>query len=477
LNSLQIDLDPEIQNLLAGIRKAGGRPLLVGGYVRDTLMGFTSHDIDIEVFGLEPESLKNVLEKFGQVFAVGVSFGVLKVRLGPGNTLDITLPRRESHQGPRGMLLTPDPTMTPQEAATRRDYTINAMAYDPATGELLDFFGGQDDLNQGMLRHVGPAFAEDPLRVLRGMQFAARWDFRMAPETAELCAGLRPEYPGLAGQRIWGEWQKLLAKGQVPSTGLEVLEQTRWRELYPDLEILATVPEKPHQPRKQTAWQHTLKALDLAVKICGRDQLSVTDREILLLATLCHEFGKSPELRPGQITREPGPAQVEAVMDRTGGFLQSIDCPHYLANEVIPLVREHLANRLECTEPPQPSGVRHLAQRLAPSSLTQWERLVQVCADTGDEVPGLRPGRSWLEMAEALGCAEKPVSPLVLGRHLLEAGLKPGKQFRELLDLAFAAQLNGVFDTEEAAKIWLANLLAENAAKQAKKLDGTTDSD
>lgn len=459
MDSIQVRLEPEIQKLLTGLREAGGRPLLVGGWVRDSLMGFSSHDIDIEVFGLEPESLKQTLGNFGQVFAVGVSFGVLKVRLGPGKTLDVALPRRESRQGPRGLIFTPDPKMTPQEAAARRDFTINAMAYDPATGELLDFFGGQNDLKQAILRHIGPAFAEDPLRVLRGMQFAARWNFRLAPETAEFCAGLRDQYSGLAGQRVWGEWQKLLEKGQVPSVGLAVLEQTGWRSLYPDLEALATLPENVNSTDGQTAWQHTLKAMDRAIEICQRDRLDGTNREILMLATLCHEFGKTLGPLVGQTTGEPAPAQVEAAIDQTEKFLQSIDCPHYLANKVIPLVREHLAHRMEGSEPPDAAGVRHLAQRLAPAGIDQWERLVQICANSGGELTGERPGLAWLELARQLGCAEQPVAPLLLGRHLLEAGLKPGKQYRELLDQAYAAQLDGLFETEKTAKEWLAALV------------------
>ncbi len=431
--------------------------MLVGGWVRDTLMDTPSHDIDIEVFGLEPQSLKRTLENYGQVFAVGVSFGVLKVRLGPGITLDVTLPRRESRQGTRGMLHSPDPTMTPQEAASRRDFTINAMAYDPTSGELLDFFSGQDDLKRRILRHVGPAFAEDPLRVLRGMQFAARWDFQLAPKTIKFCAKLRDKYSGLAGQRVWGEWQKFLEKSQKPSAGLRVLEQTGWRSLYPSLEALAVLSENVNQNNLGQSWQHTLKGLDQAVAICQRDQLSGTNREILMLATLCHEFGR-PQV--GRTPRDATPAQVEAAIDQTEKFLQSIDCPHYLSTRVIPLVREHLAHRMEGSETPDASRVRHLAQRLAPTGIDQWERLVQICTNSGDDLTGERPGMSWLELAHQVGCTEQPVAPLLLGRHLVEAGLKPGKQFRELLDLAYTAQLDGLFDTEEAAKEWLVKLLS-----------------
>lgn len=453
-------IKPEIWNLLDHLCQAGGRPLLVGGWVRDHLRGSDSHDEDIEVYGLDPEALKQAVEKAGPVFAVGVSFGVLKVRLGPGWTVDVALPRRESIQGPRGLIFTPDPNMTPQEAASRRDFTINAMAYDPTTGDLLDFFAGQDDLRNGVLRHVGPAFAEDPLRVLRGMQFAARWEFRMAPETIEFCAGLRDRYDTIAGQRVWGEWQKLLLKGRKPSAGLAILEQTGWRRLYPVLERLATVPlmsgpGKKAGPESQTAWEHTLAAMDTTVEICKRDKVEGPEREIIQLAALCHEFGQVQQILSGRPSLDSGHRLAEIAVDQTEKFLQSIDCPHYLSKKILPLVNEYMRHRLEGHKKPDAARVRHLAVRLAPASITQWERLVEICARSGDNQRRKRPALAWLKLARELGCAEQPVAPLLLGRHLLEAGLKPGKQYRALLDAAYTAQLDGVFETEEGAKEWL----------------------
>lgn len=452
-------IKPEVWGLLNHLCQAGGRPLLVGGWVRDHLRGIDSHDEDIEVYGLDPDALKQAVEKAGQTFAVGVSFGVLKVKLGPGWTVDVALPRRESIQGPRGLIFTSDPNMTPQEAASRRDFTINAMAYDPQTGELLDFFNGQDDLKAGVLRHVGPAFAEDPLRVLRGMQFAARWDFRMAPETIEFCAGLRNRYDSIAGQRVWIEWQKLLLKSRKPSAGLTILEQTSWRKLFPVLESLASVPlmggPGKDETESQTAWEHTLAAMDMAVEICKRDKLDGAEREIILLATLCHEFGQVEQILSGRPSLEAGYRQAEMAVDQTEKFLQSIDCPHYLSKKVLPLVNEYITHRLESQRKPDPGKVRHLAVRLDPANITQWERLVEICARSGPNQRRKRPALAWLKLAQELGCAEQPVTPLLQGRHLMEAGLKPGKQFRVLLDEAYTAQLNGVFDTEDGAKEWL----------------------
>src|SRR5437868_2163715 len=160
----------QIQPILAAITAAGGSPLIVGGAVRDQLMGHEPKDIDVEVYGLDVERLAEILAGFGRVDAVGRSFGILKLRLPDGRELDVSLPRRESKVGAghRGFIAAPDPLMTPREAAARRDFTFNALAMTPA-GEVLDFFGGQADLRAGILRHTTEAFREDPLRVLRAM--------------------------------------------------------------------------------------------------------------------------------------------------------------------------------------------------------------------------------------------------------------------------------------------------------------------
>ena len=236
----------QLQPILSAIESAGGLPLIVGGAVRDQLLGYALKDIDIEVYRLSIEQLAEVLTPFGRLDAVGRSFGILKLRLPSGRDFDFALPRRESKigAGHRGFLAAPDPTMTPREAAARRDFTINAMALTPA-GEILDFFGGQADLHARILRHTTAAFAEDPLRVLRGMQFAARFDMRLAPETAALCRALLAEAPTLAIERIWGEWWKWAVKSVRPSAGLQVLAETGWIDLYPELLALIGCPQDP----------------------------------------------------------------------------------------------------------------------------------------------------------------------------------------------------------------------------------------
>ncbi len=438
--TLKYPISPAITALLDGIRAAGGRPLLVGGWVRDALMGVPPKDMDIEVFGLEVARLKSLLAKYGQVFAVGVSFGVLKVYLHPDKSeLDVSVPRRESKSGQRGWIIEPDPTMTLPEAAARRDFTINAMAYDPATDEILDLFKGVDDLKAGILRHVGPAFAEDPLRVLRAMQFAARWNFSVAPETIELCAGLRTAYGELALMRIWGEWQKWAEKGLYPSAGLKVLEQTGWRSCYPGLEALAM-----RLYGETTAWEHTLGAVNAMSVICQAEELAEEERLILMLSALCHRLDL--------------PNAVD--LAETGRFLSAINCPLLLARQVKHLVLGYL-NYRGAAIVPTVEGVRRLSLQLAPATIEQWVRLVKATKDNHGEQAGLE----WLRLARQENCAGGPIEPLLQGRHLQEAGLKPGPHFKKLLSEALEAQLSGTFSSLPEAQVWLQARLAENSSK------------
>lgn len=166
-------LSPKVIKLLEDLRAEGLTPYVVGGSVRDSLLsGEAAKDIDIEVFGAENmETLEKALRKARySVDSVGKSFGVLKTRLGSKEDIDISLPRRDSKtdQGHRGFSVEVDSTLSLEEAAGRRDFTINSLYYDQESAEVLDPFGGMKDYKKGHLRHVNDHFAEDPLRVCGG---------------------------------------------------------------------------------------------------------------------------------------------------------------------------------------------------------------------------------------------------------------------------------------------------------------------
>ena len=444
----------QIQPVLAAIAAAGGRPLIVGGAVRDQLMGREPKDIDVEVYGLDVERLAELLAGFGRVDAVGRSFGILKLRLPDGRELDVSLPRRESKVGAghRGFIAAPDPLMTPREAAARRDFTFNALAMTPA-GEVLDFFGGQADLRAGILRHTTEAFREDPLRVLRAMQFAARFDMRLAPETAELCRELLPEAPTLSIERIWGEWHKWALKGKRPSAGLRVLEETGWIGLYPELESLIGCPQDSVWHPEGEVWPHLLHVLDAAARIADRDGLAGEARVVLFLAALCHDLGKATTTHrdPDGHIRSPGHAEAGIAPARA--LLGRIGCPHDLVAQVVPLVREHMAHiGMALTE----RAVRRLALRLAPATVEQWGRLVEADHSGRPPLPPGAPGAEIVALAQQIGASTGRPAPVLLGRHLIDAGMQPGPALGAILRRAYQAQVDGAFKTVEEGLEWVA---------------------
>src|SRR5438270_1332366 len=236
-----MDVPEKILELAEAVHDAGGRALLVGGCVRDELMGRQPKDWDVEVYGIEPSRLKEMLDRFGEVNVVGEAFTVYKI----GAHLDISLPRRE-HQtgrGHRAFIVEGDPTMSLEDATSRRDFTINAILKDPLTGEVIDPFHGHEDLRAQILPAVSPkTFGEDSLRVLRAAQFAARFEFDIDEQTVDLCRSI--DLSDLPAERIWGEIEKLLVRAPRPSTGFDWLRKLGASDqLFPELKALIDVPQ------------------------------------------------------------------------------------------------------------------------------------------------------------------------------------------------------------------------------------------
>jgi tRNA nucleotidyltransferase (CCA-adding enzyme) len=443
-----------VHPVLEAIQAAGGRPLIVGGAVRDWLRGVEVKDIDVEVYGMPIDRLAEVLGAFGRVDAVGRSFGILKLRLPGGHEIDVSLPRRESKVGAghRGFIAEPDPSMTPCEAAARRDFTWNALGVTPE-GELLDFFGGVADLEAGVIRHTTAAFAEDPLRVLRAMQLAARFDMRLAPETAALCRALLPEAPALALERVWGEWHKWALKATKPSAGLRVLAETGWLSLYPELEALVGCPQDSlYHPEGDVA-VHTGYVCDAAAAIADREGAMGEQRAALLFAALCHDLGKPATTTVGEDGRIRSLGHDQAGVAPAESFLARIGCPKAIVAQVVPLVREHMAHY---GGGPTPRAVRRLAARLHPATVAQWARLVEADHSGRPPLPPTAPGAPIVEIAERVGAAHGRPAPILQGRHLLEVGWQPGPRVGQALQRAYQAQLDGAFATVEEALAWVA---------------------
>lgn len=451
-----IDLPADVGAVVDALAARGGRALLVGGLVRDALLGIDADkDIDLEVFGLPEEAIAEVLGRFGRVHEVGKSFGVFKLRLESASELDVSLPRRESKRGRghRGFDIESDPSLSPREAATRRDYTVNAMSWDPRTGEVLDFFDGRGDLRRRVLRHTSPRFAEDPLRVLRGFQLAARLDFTIDPATAVFASPLAAEYDTLAPERIWGEWEKWASRGRRPSAGIDVLKRTGWLSLYPEIAALEGCPQDPEWHPEGDVYTHTLLVLDAAARIAARDALSSADRTVLVLAALCHDLGK-PEttiIENGRV-RSPGHADRGSTLE---SLLARLAAPERISRRVLALSRFHLAHLgFEGSK----RHVRRLARalELEGETIPMLARLVEADHDARPPLPGGLPAsmRLMLDVAHEVDVENAAPRPLLQGRHLLELGCAPGPRMGELLTAAYEAQLDGHFGDLDGALTW-----------------------
>ncbi|HWW88165.1 MAG TPA: hypothetical protein VNZ26_31425, partial [Vicinamibacterales bacterium] len=276
----------QLRAIATAVKEAGGRALVVGGWVRDRLMGRSSKDLDLEVYGLGADRIRSLLETFGRVESVGESFQVFKL-----GDLDVSLPRRDSRsgRGHRGFEVTGDPEMTIEEAATRRDFTINAISWDPLSEEYFDPFDGRRDLERKILRVVDPrTFCEDSLRVLRGIQFAARFDLEVDAQTRALCRTVPLD--DLPAERVWGELEKLLLAPR-PSRGFALaMELDVVPKLFPELLALVGCPQEPEWHPEGDVWVHTLQVVDRArTRI---DDLPRPQQITMMLGAVCHDFGK-----------------------------------------------------------------------------------------------------------------------------------------------------------------------------------------
>ncbi|MDR1817720.1 MAG: HD domain-containing protein [Puniceicoccales bacterium] len=449
-------LGEAVSGVVGDVAAAGGRALLVGGCVRDALLGARPKDVDIEVYGLEPGALKNVLRRRFEVISVGLSYGVFKLR---GCEVDVSLPRRESKNGTghRGFDVWGDPFMPLAEAASRRDFTVNAIYWDPRTGELLDPWNGRADLAAGVLRHTSAAFADDPLRVLRAMQFAARFLLVPAAETVELCRRIEPE--GLPAERIFEEWSKLIVKGRKPSLGLAFLRDCGWVKYYPELDALTGVPQDPEWHPEGDVWNHTAHCLDAYAAARVGD---VWEDTVVGFAVLCHDFGKAVTTR-----REESDGRIHAYGHEAAGvplarsFLERMTRHRDLIESVLPLVEFHMRPHELWRTNASDAAIRRLARKVG-----RIDRLVRVdAADRGGRPPLVSDSPThgpWLlERAAALALKDAAPRPILKGRHLIALGLAPGRGFSAILKAGFEAQLDGAFADAAGAVAWARERLGE----------------
>src|SRR5918995_1339768 len=444
------------EEIARAVRDRGGRALVVGGWVRDRLLesadlkvGTTTdtEELDMEGFGIPPNDLPAILERFGKVEPIGKSFPVYKIR-----NVDVGLPRRESKSAPghKGFVVEGDPSMTIEEAARRRDFTVNAISWDPLTDEYFDPANGRADLEKKILKVVDPStFGDDSLRVLRAIQFAARFELMLDEQTKALCRSIRLD--DLPPERIWGEIEKLLLRATRPSIGFALaLELGVVDQLFPELKALVGCEQEPEWHPEGDVWVHTLQVIDQARQRI--DDLDHADQLIVMLGAVTHDFGKpaTTALLDGRIRsmnhEEEGVAPASAFLDRLN--IHSIDGKD-VRGQVLGLVAHHLKPGMlyKVREEIGDGAFRRLSQK------ANLELLARVAkSDCLGRVPGNFDcsAMDWfLQRARELGVDRSPPKPLVLGRHLIELGMPPGPAMGALLKKVYEKQLDGEIQTIE----------------------------
>ncbi len=416
------------------VAEKGGRTFFVGGFVRDALLHRENKDVDIEVHGISPKCLEEILDSLGQRISIGESFGIFNLK---GYSLDIAMPRKEQLRGMghKDFDIFVDPFIGTEGACRRRDFTFNALMQDVLTGEIVDHFGGQEDLDKGILRHVNDeSFAEDPLRVLRAAQFAARFDFRVAPETVNLCR--RMDLRHLPRERIDGELRKALLKAEKPSVFFEVLRQMDQLDVwFPELKALIGLEQNPVYHAEGDVWNHTMMVLDQAAKLRSRVEQPLW----FMLAALTHDFGKA-------VTTADKNGVLHAYEHEKLGlplaeaFLRRITAETKLIEFVLNLVELHMKpNTLAAANSAVKVSNRMFDQAMDPETLIclaladDRGRITQVPKPSTEEFLNHR-----LEIFREL-----MAKPFVQGRDLVEAGLKPDKDFTEILAHAHKLRLAG----------------------------------
>jgi tRNA nucleotidyltransferase (CCA-adding enzyme) len=444
-----VDLEQQARRVALAVRDGGGRALCVGGYVRDRLLARSSKDLDIEVFGIPQENLAALLGSLGRVEPVGQAFPVYKL-----GAIDVALPRRESKtgRGHKGFTVAGDPSMTFEEAARRRDFTINAIGWDPLTDEYLDPFNGRRDLHLRVLRIVdASSFADDSLRVLRALQFTARFELTVDPETARICASIPLD--DLPAERIWGEFEKLLLQAERPSIGFALARELGViHRLLPEMESLYDCPQDPEWHPEGNVWIHTLMVIDKARQLNG--DLDRPRLATVMLGAVCHDLGKpaTTALIDGRVK---SPNHESMGVEPTTNILDRLNV-HTLDNfdvrtQVLGLVTEHLRPSAfyKAKDTVTDGAFRRLAQKVDLELLVRFAR-ADCHGRTGDFDCS---AMDWfLDRARSLGVEHKPPQPILLGRHLIELGVAPGPRMGEILRAVYELQLDSVVTTLDEAR-------------------------
>lgn len=436
MNKMNINTDEQMAKAIAqNVDAAGGRTFYVGGYVRDKVLGKVSKDIDIEVHGIKPEQLKEILSGLGELRTQGASFGVYNLR---GYDIDIAQPRSEKAigNGHKDFEVSVDPFIGCEKAAKRRDFTINAIMEDVLTGEMVDPFGGMKDCEDGIIRYVNVnTFKEDPLRVLRAAQFASRFHFSIAPETKEVMKQM--DLTVLSQERIYGEMKKALVKSDEPSVFFNILRETnQLRDWFPELQAMIGCEQNPDYHPEGDAWNHTMIVLDKAAKL----RKEAKQPEHFMVAALCHDMGK-PDATESQNGKIHSYGHEKAGVPVAEAFLKRVNNDKALMKYVTNMVANHMRPHTYYANQCKVSKTNQLFdESISPSDL-----ILLCTADTAGKDMGISKPCAERDFLQArLKIYEDCMKlPQVTGKDLIQIGIAPGPEFREILAAAHHKHLEG----------------------------------
>ena len=477
-------LESDMIKILELLNTNGYKPLLIGGCVRDAYLGIKPKDIDVEVYGISYEKLQQFLSSYGRVDIVGKAFGVIVfTHFGSKMRYDFSIPRKENKLGVghTSFNITLDSNLSIKEASSRRDVTFNALAYDPITNELHDYYGGIGDLENGIIRHTSEQFKEDSLRIWRCCQFQARFDFKIHPDTIAIMKKMLTDNPDdfkmLSVERVHEEFMKWSEKGTHHDLIFKFMRDTGLINFYPELKALKETPQDELWHGEGDVEIHSQMCVTEIDRIISENNITGIDKIILVLATLTHDIGKPNttvhEVKNGRM------AITSNGHEALGGkmvveFLSSLGFNQELIIPISNLVANHLAgvNISKITShSSQVKAVKRLSRKLHPATIQQLLFLME--ADSRGRLPQKEPSGAKIiaDIAKDLDVTVKQYEYILMGRHLIEwAGLRPSLEFGIILKASYEAQENGEINNLDDAKKWLLDYLNKSISEGLTRL-------
>lgn len=461
-------------HLVNSLRELTTSVWMVGGTVRDSFFHVTSHDIDLEIFEIEPERIVNILNQNNFVFVVaGNDFPVIKVNTDDKGVVDLSFPRRERQTGSshQDFDVDVDVNMTKMEAAERRDFTMNTLMRNVLTDEVFDGFGGIQDIQERRLVATSDRFSEDPLRVLRGMRFCAKFGLTADTRTRRICMSLFNRFSDISQDRVRNEWVRMMEESKIPSMGMNFLLETQWLDHFPEIADIVLVRQSPKHHPEGDVWNHTLHTMDAMVKICERENITGERRVMLMFAMLLHDVGKAVATQiddNGNITSHghdvAGVDIAQRFMERLFVGENQNKTPQIIT-QVITLVREHMVHLNWSNRRRQ---ARRLMHRLSEGGVSIEDLMLVIEADMSGRppIPAHIP-ESAVKMfnlcSEVVANEGEKFQCFVTGRMLIEKlGMRPSPQFGEIIRAATEAQLDGQITDEKSAIKWVSDNIVDS---------------